>query len=158
MLQVEARRLVGEADILRTLFKASRHWVSNFVKRTGLSLRQWTTTCQKLPEPYDKKIMAFYKYFVSLRGGNSYLIGQIGNADQTPVYFDMTNSTSITTTGNREVNLLSIGNEKLCFTVMLSCMADGTKLCPYIMLERKTLPKAVTFSITSSVFNTEEKS
>ena len=35
----------------------------------------------------------------------------------------------------------STGNEKSRVTVMLTCLADGTKLPPYVILKRKTLPK-----------------
>ncbi|KAL1472806.1 hypothetical protein MTO96_039090 [Rhipicephalus appendiculatus] len=67
----------------------------------------------------------------------------IGNADQTPVYFDMASNTTVSVKGERDVNLLTTGNEKLRFTVMLSCLADGTKLRPYIVFKRKTMPKEV---------------
>ena len=37
------------------------------------------------------------------------------------------------------------GYEKYRFTVMLACMSDGTKLPPYIVFKRKTLPKGIKF-------------
>lgn len=53
----------------------------------------------------------------------------------------MTSNTTVSVKGARDVNLLTTGNEKLRFTVMLSCLADGTKLRPYIVFKRKTMPK-----------------
>lgn len=38
------------------------------------------------------------------------------------------------------MKLLSTGNEKLQFTMILSCLADGTKLCSYLVFKRKTMP------------------
>lgn len=55
------------------------------------------------------------------------------------------NTTTATPTGAREVDLLSTGNEKLRFTVVLFCIADGAELHPYIVFKCKTLPKAVNF-------------
>jgi hypothetical protein len=39
------------------------------------------------------------------------------------------------------VKMKSTGNEKLRFTVVLCCMADGTKLPPLVIFKRKTMPK-----------------
>ncbi|TWW54824.1 Pogo transposable element with KRAB domain [Takifugu flavidus] len=43
--------------------------------------------------------------------------------------------------GEKSVILKSTGNEKSRVTVMLACLADGTKLPPYVVLKRKTVPK-----------------
>ncbi|KAL1432591.1 hypothetical protein MTO96_013063 [Rhipicephalus appendiculatus] len=77
----------------------------------------------------------------------------IGNADQTPVYFDMASNTTVSVKGERDVNLLTTGNEKLRFTVMLSCLADGTKLRPYIVFKRKTMPKEASLAVCEWVLS-----
>lgn len=84
------------------------------------SLRRRTSVCQKLPAAYEEKVQAFYGHFLKLRDSRQFLIGQIGNADQTPAYFDMTSNTTMNVKGARKVKLLSTGNEKLRFTVILS--------------------------------------
>lgn len=143
MVTEKARLFALEAGIPRSRFKASRSWASKFMKRAGFSLRRRTSVCQKLPSAYEEKVLAFHRYFLKLRDSRQYLLGQIGNADQTPVYFDMASNTTMSAKGAREVNLLTTGNEKLRFTVMLSCLADGTKLRPYVVFKRKTIPKEV---------------
>ena len=53
---------------------------------------------QHLPKDYEEKLLSFQGYVIRLKCKNSsgylldsgYLLGQIGNADQTPVYFEMT--------------------------------------------------------------------
>jgi len=35
------------------------------------------------------------------------------------------------------------GNEQMCYTVVLACCADDTKLPPLLIFKRKTLPKDV---------------
>jgi len=43
--------------------------------------------------------------------------------------------------GAKTVSVKTTGVEKQYFTVILSCLADGTKLKPAIVLKRKTMPK-----------------
>lgn len=45
----------------------------------------------------------------------------------------------------QEVGLPASGDEELRFTVVLSCLADGTKIRPYTVFKRKTLPKGERF-------------
>jgi hypothetical protein len=54
-----------------------------------------TTISQKLPEKYEEKLINFQKFVILLRKKHAYLLSQIGNADQTPVWFDMPESTTI---------------------------------------------------------------
>lgn len=41
----------------------------------------------------------------------------------------------------KTVSIKSTGHEKTRFTVVLSCMADGTKLKPMVIFKYKTKPK-----------------
>jgi hypothetical protein len=56
----------------------------------------------------------------------------IGNADQTPLTFDIPFDQTLNVKGAKTVSLATKAHEKSHFTVMLSCMADGTKLPPFI--------------------------
>jgi hypothetical protein len=76
-----------------------------------------------------------------MREEHSYLLSQIGNADQTPVFFDMPRNTSIEKQGVRSVTIKTTGAEKQRCTVMLTVTADGGKLPPYEIFKRKTFPK-----------------
>ena len=67
-------------------------------------------------------------------------LSQIGNADQTPLTFDLPTETTITHKGSSTVSIKTTGNEKNRFTVMLGCTADGGKLLPYVVFKRKTIP------------------
>ncbi|KAH7978110.1 hypothetical protein HPB49_004490 [Dermacentor silvarum] len=89
---------------------------------------------------YEEKDLAFQRHFLKLCDSQQYLLGQISNANQTPVYFDMTSNMTVSVKGTCEVKLLTTGNEKLLFTVILSCLADGAKLCPYIVFKQKKMP------------------
>jgi hypothetical protein len=65
----------------------------------------------------------------------------LGNADETPVFFDMLANTTGDTKGCKSVLVKTTGHEKLRITVMLSVLADGKKLTPFVILRRKNLPK-----------------
>ncbi|KAH8025217.1 hypothetical protein HPB51_004758 [Rhipicephalus microplus] len=71
------------------------------------------------------------------------MMGQIDNADETPVWFDMPSSTMIMQRGTNDMKLLSTGNEHSYFAVMLECIANGRKLPPFIIFKRKAMPKEV---------------
>jgi hypothetical protein len=65
----------------------------------------------------------------------------MGNADGTPVFFDMPANTTVDTNGSKSVLVKTTGHEKLRITMMLSVLADGRKLTPFVILRRKNLPK-----------------
>ncbi|KAM7295706.1 pogo transposable element with KRAB domain [Ixodes scapularis] len=113
--------------------------------RAGFSLRRRTSICQKLPAQYEEKLLAFQRHVIAQRKKRNYLIGQIGNADETPIFLDTPSNYVVDVRGSKEVRLRSTGNEKTRVTAMLACMADGHKLPPFLIFKRKTLPKNETF-------------
>jgi hypothetical protein len=78
-------------------------WVGRSVARRDLTIRRRTTIAQRLPEAYKEKLISFQKYALKLRKQHEYLLGQIGNADQTPVFFDVPESTTVNTASERTV-------------------------------------------------------
>ncbi|KAL1472669.1 hypothetical protein MTO96_022891 [Rhipicephalus appendiculatus] len=140
MAQVEAWRLPRELGLPHG-FCASRRWLHRFMKRQGLSIRRRTTICQRLPASYEEKLLKYQRYVTGLRKQHDYIFSQIGNADETPVYFEMPLDTTIEKMGSSSVSVLTGGNTKLRCTVLLCALTDGTKLRPYVILKRKTLPK-----------------
>lgn len=67
-------------------FRVSKKWVANLMKRNGLSVRRRTTFCHKQLEVYEEKIEVFHQCVISLRKETEFLLGQIGNANQTSVW------------------------------------------------------------------------
>lgn len=111
------------------------------MRRNGLSLRRRTSLAQRLPADFREKLVNYQRFVIKLRKKHEYPLDQMGNADQTPVFFDMPTSVTVHKRGDKSVIVKSTGNEKSRVTVMLTCLADGTKLPPYVILKRKTLPK-----------------
>lgn len=144
-IREKANAVAKRLDIPRNVFRASRGWVQRFMKRQGFSIRRRTTICQKLPQDFEQKVINFQRYVTDLRRKKGFLMGQIGNADETAVYLDMPRPTTVNEVGAKEVTIRTTGHEKLRVTVMLCITADGRKLPPYLILKRKTLPKGEPF-------------
>lgn len=70
-----------------------------------------------------------------LRLKRNYPLSHIGNMDETPLWLDMPGDTTVTHTGERSVPIRTTGHDKGRFTVVLSAMADGKKLKPYVVFK-----------------------
>ncbi|KAJ4426354.1 hypothetical protein ANN_27168 [Periplaneta americana] len=81
------------------------------------------------------------RHVIELRQRHSYPLHQIGNADETPVFWDIPSNMTVDNKGAKSISLRTTGNEKQRITVMLAVTADGGKLPPYVILKRKTMPK-----------------
>lgn len=89
IIQAKAREVANVKGVARANFKASRGWATRFMKRFGFSLRRRTSMCQKLPADFEEKLVKFQCYMMEKRREKGYQLGQIANADQCPVFFDM---------------------------------------------------------------------
>ena len=61
--------------------------------------------------------------------------------DETPTFFDMLGNRTVDVKGASTVSIKISGAEKQHFAVILSCLADGTKLKPAVVFKRKKMPK-----------------
>ena len=104
-------------------------------------LRQKTKISQRLPDDLEEKITSFQSFVIRVRRSKNYSLVNIGNMDETPVWFDMPTSKTVDSVGAKTVLLKTTGHEKTRFTVVLVCLADGTKLKPMVIFKQKTMPK-----------------
>jgi len=72
---------------------------------------------------------------------HSYQLSQIGNVDETPVFFYLPSNRTVGYVGSKTVTIRTTGHDKTHFTAVLTCMADRTKLLPMVIFKRKTMPK-----------------
>ena len=68
-------------------------------------------------------------------------MGQICNADETPIWLDKPRNYTVEQKGAKKVLIRTAGCEKQGITVMLGITADGHKLSPFLIFKRKTPPK-----------------
>ena len=127
MLQFEALRIADSMNMCRLDFKASYGWTRRFMTRHELVIRRRTTMAQRLPEAYEEKLLSFQKHVLMLRKKHKYNFAVIGNADETPVFFDMPGETTVNSAGAKSVHVRRAGAEKQCCTVMLGVSTDGKK-------------------------------
>lgn len=72
------------AKNIGVMFKASYGWRENFMKRQGFALRMPAITTH-----YDDKLLSLQCHVIKLRKEYKYCFSQIGNADETAIFFDM---------------------------------------------------------------------
>ena len=91
-------------------------------------------------------MIKFQRYVLAKRKEHDFDLKYIGNADQTPLTFDIVTNSTVSAKGVKSVPILSTGHDKDRFTMMLACLGDGTKLPPYVVFKQKTLPKNLNFA------------
>ncbi|KAH7959912.1 hypothetical protein HPB49_014863 [Dermacentor silvarum] len=144
MVQTQARTIARKLGIATKDFRASSVWTTRFMRRNGLSLRRRTSLCQQLPSTSEDKVIDFHHFVTRICEKNDFFLSQIGNADQTPLTFDMPRNTTVNEKGARSVLVKTSGAQKQRCTVMLAVTADGRKLPPHVILKRETFPVAST--------------
>ena len=111
------------------------------MNRNNLSNRRRTTIAQHLPSNLLEKKQEFLAYVMYKRIEHNYPLTFIGNMDETPMTFDLPYNTTIDEVGTRSVSIHITGHERTSFTVVLTCMADGSKLPPLVIFKLKKVPK-----------------
>ena len=107
------------------------------MNRHKLSNRRKTTIAQRLPEDYVEQQNEFLSYVLYLRKEHDYPLSLIGNMDETPLSFNLPSNTTIEHSGSKTVSILSTDHKRSNFTVILACLADGSKLSPVIIFKLK---------------------
>jgi len=128
-------------NIAESEFKLLVYWCHCFVDRHDLSIHQRTTISPKLPENFEEKLQKFQAFIIAEGKKYKFKLSLIGNADQTPLTFDMPANSTVDSNREKTVSIMTTGHEKDRFTVMLPCLGNGTKLPPYVVFKWKTLPK-----------------
>ena len=145
LLGEKAIKKARSLNIPQNRFKASKGRATRFMRRMGLVLRSRMTIRQKLPKDFEQKLLNYQRYITNLRKTANFLMGQMANADEKAIYFDMLPNYMLEKKGVKEVFLKTTGCEKIRLTVMLAATADGRKIPPLLILKRKTLPKSEVF-------------
>src|SRR5258705_1586266 len=87
VITTKALEVAKELEIPYTKFKASLGWCKRMMLCSGLCLRCRTTLALCLPADYAQKLIAYQPYIIKLRKAHNYLLSQMANDDQTPVFF-----------------------------------------------------------------------
>ena len=156
-IQIRLKAKLYAKDMNIVDFKASSNWCYRFMARHNLSIRRKTHITQKLPDDYEDKLIAFQTHIIKRQKIMNPPLSLIGNTDQTPLTFELPADSTIEKKDTSTVTIRTNGAKKndsqLCSP---ACMTDGTKLPPYIVFKRKTLPKGVTFP-SGAIVRTQAK-
>ena len=142
---LNAKALAHEKGITTDKFKVSQSWCYKFLAHNGFSIHRRTTVAQKRPEDFEDKLINFQCFILGMLQCYDFDLSMTGNADQTPLTFDIASNTTVLSSGIKTVPIKTTGHEKDCFTVMLACRGDESKLPPYVVFKKKTLPKNIKF-------------
>ena len=124
LIQVWEQEMAHENGVLE--FRASRGWLSKFLRRFNLTIRKRTTTGQSLPREYQEKVRNFVEFNKKQRDLYKLEPSMIANMDETPIW-----------AGMHTVPIRTTGHEKNKLTVCLAVKADGTKMKPYVVIPGK---------------------
>lgn len=139
-MRIEALRLHKENG--SQSFKASLGWFNKFKRRHKITFRQATHIAQHSKSIVDDRIDKFLNFVIRMRRFRGYATSEIGNIDETPVWFEMPGKSTLAECGEREIRMSSTGHKKEKLTVTLAAYADGTKLPPLVHLHGvRPLPK-----------------
>ena len=103
-----------------TSFVVSHGWLSNFMRRHGLSLRRHTSIAQKDPEQLNGKLASYVIHVRRLQMKFNFETSQIYAMDETPAWQDMVGTTTVTKKGSQDVVFKSTGHKKTRV-----CVLDG---------------------------------
>ena len=111
------------------------------MKRRNLSIRIRTIISQQPRNDYNEKMALFRTYCKSKINEQKIWPKQITGMDEVSLTFGFFLNRTVKKAWTTEVTIRTTANEKLGFTVVFSCQANGQKLPPMTIFKRKTLPK-----------------
>lgn len=116
-------------------FKASDHWLHNFMQRNGLSLRKRTNLTTLDDNKLLNRAFEFMKY-LKRKVRPEHDLKQIVLMDETAVYLEDPRENTVDITGARHVIIKSTGFSSMRITCMLAIRADGSKITPVIISKK----------------------
>ena len=138
----EAIRLLP--TMVNNTYNANMLWFYKFLKRNGFCIRKITHLGRDLKKDAHDQTLAFFNGLFNIRrefniGDN---INQIGNMDETTIYYENLYDTTISKIGEKRVTVSNFVKEKLRISGVLSVLANGSKLPPLlIFLGKNNGPK-----------------
>jgi hypothetical protein len=161
MVNIKALELAQtyiEDEEERKKFKASTTYITNFMRRHEFSYRKATHVSQYKIRDFNSVKNSLVNYLARLRKFLSEFphLEYILQCDETPVYFDMLNPRTIEFKGSKSVDLITTGQTKTRFTVLLTIAAHGLVLKGYVVFRglknvpNCRIPDNITVSVSDS--------
>ena len=121
-------------------YNANMLWIYKFLKRNCFCIRKITHVGKKFSRGCTRSNKHFFNHFFNLRRefNISNNINQIGNMDETAIYYENLYNTTISKIGEKSVTVRNFGKEKMRISAVLCVLADGSKLPPLLIFRGKT--------------------
>jgi len=115
-------------NIRQHYFSDSTGWCVHSMQRNRFTVCR-ASFFHTLPAGFKETLVTFQHHVIRLHRKNSYLLSQRGNANETPLYFDVSSNCTVSD-GAKSVVIKISGCEKMHVTVMWVVLADGSELPP----------------------------
>lgn len=135
-IQKFALSMAPEFDLTPDVFKASNHWVDDFLARHELSLRRSTTLFKLEDDEVIRRGLAF-KSFVDNTDFARYELSNILAMDQTAVFLGQACQSTVEKKGASSIYVRSTGYESARITCVLAIRLNGEKVPPPDNRERQ---------------------
>ena len=103
-----------------------------------MSLRKHTSIQQKLPANLEKKLEGLMAEVKTLRERHNFPVTLIIKMDETPIYFDMPRSITVSKKDAKEVGIRGTKGGKKRVTYVVFCTAAGQMLKPMVIFKGTT--------------------
>ena len=100
-------------------------------------MRQKTKIAQTLPNDLDHNVASIRRFIIGMRKRNRHPLHCNGNMNETPLNFYIVANRTVDIKGAKAVQVRGTGHEVTRFSVVLSYVADGTKLKPKVIFFKK---------------------
>nr|KAF6374329.1 hypothetical protein mPipKuh1_009550 [Pipistrellus kuhlii] len=140
-IQEFALAMAPQFDITPEDFKASQHWLDNFLQRSELSLRRSTcTTLFRLEDTQVIKRALAFKSFIDDADFYKYNLSNMIAMDETAVFMDQTSQTTIEQQGASLVYIPSTAYKSAHVScILVIWMALKSHLSSFLRARRKRL-------------------
>jgi hypothetical protein len=111
-------------------------WLTGFLKRKNLSLRQATKKAQVVLEDYKEKIVNWLQFNRRAQAKFNFELSEIANMDQTPIAFELLDNKTYNTKGIKTVFVkqTSSGWNRRQATLQILVHADGIQRCRPLLI------------------------
>ena len=119
--------------------QCSNGWLDQFMRRNCLSIRRATNKPILSADELSSRGACFIRHIRDIISREGIELSDIYNVDETAIFADAVDDTTVDFTGSTSVQIGATGFEKLRFTGIVAASASGRKLRPVIIEKGTTL-------------------
>ena len=120
-------------------FKASNHWLDNFMTRYDMSLRSKSTLFRLKDEEVVNRVISYKRFFDNI-DYSQYVLNECFAIDESAVYYGDYNRTTVDFRKATSVAIQATGYESERVTCILGLRLSGEKIPPLVIIKGATKP------------------